>query len=194
MRFSAPVNAAIRVGLFSFIIVGLVTLVFHATKDKIAANERQALLRSLQEVLTKDSYDNDLTNDVIQLQAYTIYRARKAGYPVAAILNSTTPMGYNGDISLLTAITTNGKISGVRVVKHKETPGLGDKIDTEKSDWVLAFNNKSLNQVSSSKWAVKQDGGRFDQFTGATITPRAIVNEVKKTALFFQQNQQIIFQ
>lgn len=194
MILSPPVSAALRIGLFSFFIVGLVTLVFHATKDKIAENERQALLRSLQEVLNKDRYDNDLAEDIIQLQAYTIYRARKSGYPVAAIISSTTPTGYNGNISLLTAITINGEITGVRVVKHQETPGLGDKIDTAKSDWILDFTGKPLHKISSSAWAVKKDGGSFDQFTGATITPRAIINEVKKTGLFFQQNQQTIFQ
>ena len=194
MKPTSPASAAIRVGLFSFIIVGLVSLVFHGTKDKIAANERQDLLNSLQSVLNQDSYDNDLANDALKIQTYTIYRARKSGAPVAAILTSTTSHGYNGDIGLLIGITIEGKITGVRVLKHKETPGLGDKIEIKKSDWILDFKHKSLSEMSSVQWAVKQDGGLFDQFTGATITPRAIVNEVKKTGLFFQQNQQIIFQ
>ena len=194
MKPTSPASAAMRVGLFSFIIVGLVSLVFHGTKDKIAANERQALLDSLQSVLNQDSYDNDLTNDVIQLQTYTIYRARKSGTPVAAILTSTTPHGYNGDISLLIGIDIIGKITGVRVLKHRETPGLGDKIEIKKSNWIKSFKHKSINDMHAKQWAVKRDGGGFDQFTGATITPRAIVNEVRKTGLFFQQNQQTIFQ
>lgn len=193
MKLSAPVNAALRVGLFSFIIVGMVALTFHATKDKIASNERQALLLNLQAVLSQGSYDNDLAKDVIQLDAYTIYRARKASLPIAAIFKSTTPKGYNGDIKLLIAISIAGKVTGVRVLYHKETPGLGDKIDMTKSDWILGFNDKTLNEMSSIYWAVKRDGGNFDQFTGATITPRAIVNEVKKVGLFFQQNQKLIF-
>ena len=194
MKLTSPISAAFRVGLFSFIIVGMVSLVFHATKDKIADNERQALLDSLQSVLNPESYDNDLANDVIQLQAYTIYRARKSGTPVAAILTSTTSHGYNGNIHLLLGITMEGKISGVRVLMHKETPGLGDNIEIKKTNWISSFKHKSLSDMSTRQWAVKQDGGIFDQFTGATITPRAIVNEVKKTGLFFQQNQQIIFQ
>lgn len=194
MKFTPPVTAALRVGLFSFIIVGMVSLVFHATKDKIADNERQALLDSLQSVLNQDSYDNDLANDVIQLQTYTIYRAKKSGTPVAAILIGTTPHGYNGDIRLLIGITSEGKITGVRVLKHQETPGLGDKIELKKSAWISSFKHKLLSDMSRRQWAVKKDGGNFDQFTGATITPRAIVNQVQKTGLFFQQNQQIIFQ
>ncbi|RLA24430.1 MAG: electron transport complex subunit RsxG [Gammaproteobacteria bacterium] len=194
MNLPAPFIAAFRVGLFSFIIVGSVFLTFHATKDKIADNKHQALLHSLQAVLSQDHYDNDLATDVIQLQTYTIYRAKKAGRYTAAILTSTTARGYNGDISLLIGISIDGKITGVRVLNHNETPGLGDKIDIKKSNWVLAFNQKSIRDMSSVQWAVKRDGGLFDQFTGATITPRAIVNEVKKAGLFFQQNQQIIFQ
>ena len=191
---SPPLTAAIRVGLFSFMIVGLITLVFHASKDKIAENEYLALLHSLQDVLSETSYDNDLVNDVIQLKAHTIYRARKAGKPVAAIIKSTSANGYNGDIDLLIAINTEGQIIGVRVLKHKETPGLGDKIELKKSAWILSFNHRSLAETALPLWAVKRDGGMFDQFTGATITPRAIVNEVKKTAVFFQQNQPAIFE
>lgn len=194
MKSATPITAALRIGLFSFIIVGMVSLAFNATKDKIAANEHQALLDSLQSVLDQNSYDNDLANDVMQLQGYSIYRARKSGAPVAAILSSTTPHGYNGDISLLIGIDISGKITGMRVLKHKETPGLGDKIEIKKSNWINNFKHKSINDMHSKHWAVKRDGGSFDQFTGATITPRAIVNNAKKTGLFFQQNQQIIFQ
>ena len=194
MKLSPPLTAAIRVALFSFIIVGSVSLVYHASKDKIAENEYLALLHSLQAVLSSDSYDNDLVNDVIQLQAYTIYRARKSGKPVAAMIKSTTAHGYNGDIHLLIALNIDGTIMGVRVLSHKETPGLGDKIELKKSDWILSFEKKSLADNDLSLWAVKRDGGLFDQFTGATITPRAIVNEVKKTALFFQQNHLAIFE
>ena len=193
MKLSPPITAAIRVGLFSFMIVALVSLVYHASKDKIAENEYLDLLHSLQAVLSPDSYDNDLVNDVILLQTQTIYRARKSGKPVAAIIKNTTPYGYNGDIQLLIALDMEGRIIGVRVLRHKETPGLGDKIELKKSDWILSFAQKSLADNDLSLWAVKRDGGLFDQFTGATITPRAIVNQVKKTALFFQHNQQVIF-
>jgi electron transport complex protein RnfG len=196
MIISPPIHAALRIGLFSFIIVGLVSLVYHGTKDKIADNERRALLQSLQSVIDKRRYNNDLVHDKIQLQsggqAYTIYRARQAGKPVAAIITSTTTQGYNGAIDLLIAINVNGTINAVRILNHRETPGLGDAIELKKSNWVLSFNQLPLKNLD--QWAVKRDGGNFDQFTGATITPRAIVNEVKNTALFFQQHQHEIFQ
>ncbi len=190
----SPLTAASRIGLFSFIIVGLVTLVYHASKDKIAANEQQALLKTLQAVLPANNYDNNLADDHIQLQGHTIYRARKSGSPVAAIITSTASQGYNGGIDLLIAIDTEGRILGVRVLSHKETPGLGDKIELKKSTWILSFAQKSLSDHDIALWAVKRDGGLFDQFTGATITPRAIVNEVKNTIFFFQQQQHTLFQ
>ena len=193
MNLSPPLNAAIRVALFSLLIVGLVTLVYHASKDKIADNEYLELLHSLQAVLDGNSYDNDLVNDVVQLQGYTVYRARKANKAVAALIKTTATQGYNGDIQLLVALYKTGKIAGVRVLAHRETPGLGDKIELQKSAWILGFEQKSLADQELSLWAVKRDGGVFDQFTGATITPRAIVNEVKQTAVFFQQNQVAIF-
>lgn len=189
MKPTSPISAALRVGLLALIVVSLLALIFHATKEKITINQRHALLASLQTVLPHDRYDNDLANDGIQLQGYTIYRARKSAMPVAAIFISTTPHGYNGNIHLLIGIDTMGKITGVRVLKHQETPGLGDKIEIKKSTWIMRFKHQSIK-----KWAIKQDEGNFDQFTGATITSRAIVNEVKKTGLFFQQNQKIIFQ
>ena len=195
MKLTPPAQAALRIGLFSFIIIGLVSFVYHATKDKIALNEHQALLKNLQSVLKKQSYDNDLANDFVQItksgQTYKIYRARKLNKPVAAVITTTTSQGYNGNISLLIAININGNINAVRVLNHRETPGLGDAIELKKSPWILSFNNLPLQNIQ--QWAVKRDGGNFDQFTGATITPRAIVNEVKATALFFQQHQYEIF-
>ncbi|MDT8424511.1 MAG: electron transport complex subunit RsxG [Methyloprofundus sp.] len=196
MNIAQPTLAALRIGLFSFIIVGLVSVVYHGTKEKIADNERRALLQSLQSVIDKRLYDNDLANDKIRLNAneknHTIYRARKAGQPIAAIITSTTTQGYNGTIDLLIALNVSGTINGVRVLNHRETPGLGDAIELKKSAWILSFNQLPLQTLD--QWAVKRDGGSFDQFTGATITPRAIVNEVKNTAVFFQQHQHEIFQ
>ena len=149
MKPSSPANAALHIGLFSFMIVGLVTLVFHATKDKIADNERQALISSLQTVLPQESYDNDLLNDVIKIQPYTIYRARKTNQPIAAIFISTTPHGYNGDIRLLIGINIDGKITAIRVLKHKETPGLGDKIETKKSSTFKNCYKKYRSDIHS---------------------------------------------
>jgi electron transport complex protein RnfG len=112
---------------------------------------------------------------------------------MAAIFNSIAPNGYSGKIHLLVGVFADGSVAGVRAVKHSETPGLGDAIETQKSDWIFSFNDRSLSSPVPSNWLVKKDGGDFDQFTGATITPRAIVLAVKNTLLYYQQNADSIF-
>jgi len=114
--------------------------------------------------------------------------------PVAALMIVTAPDGYNGDIRLLIAIDISGKVLGVRVVSHRETPGLGDPIEIERSDWILSFTQKSLLNPGADGWAVKRDGGEFDQFTGATISPRAVVKTVHNTLLYFKANQKSLFE
>ena len=114
--------------------------------------------------------------------------------PVAVLMIVTASGGYNGDIRLLIGIDTDGRVLGVRVISHRETPGLGDPIELEKSDWILGFNQKSLRQPEPPGWAVKKDGGQFDQFTGATISPRAVVKAVHNTLKYFAENQQSLFE
>jgi len=193
MSASTPLSAAFRLACFSFIIIGLVSFVFHQTKDRILKNEHEALLQSLQSVLEQTLYDNQPDKDKIMLQNNIIYPVYKAGIPVAVAIKSSTPHGYSGDIQILTALDIAGNIIAVRILNHKETAGLGDKIELKKSDWLHNFKQKSLADMQSSHWAVKRDQGSFDQFTGATITPRAIVNEVKTIGLFFQQYKTQIF-
>lgn len=173
------------------------------TKDRIAEQDRQRMLQQLNEVVAADSYNNDLLADVIEIhdpevfrseQAVTVYRARKDGEPVAVLMLTTAPDGYNGNIHLLVGIDVSSTILGVRVVAHKETPGLGDPIELEKSDWVLGFNHTSLQQPDNDGWAVKRDGGDFDQFTGATISPRAVVKAVHTALLYFDAHQQTLFE
>ena len=193
MPTSSPLSAAFRLACFSFIVIGLVSFAFEQTKDKIIKNEHDALLQSLQSVLAQTLYDNKPSEDSITLENTIIYRAYRANTPVAAIIKSITPRGYSGDIQLLTALDITGTIIAVRILDHKETAGLGDKIELKKSNWILSFDHKTFANMQSSQWAVKRDQGDFDQFTGATITPRAIVNEVKRIGLFFQQHKQQIF-
>ena len=119
----------------------------------------------------------------------TAYIARKDGNPVAIAITSTAPDGYNGNIELIIAINMDNSVSGVRVLKHQETPGLGDKVELRKSDWISSFNGKKMLSDNDSRWAVAKDGGMFDQFTGATITPRAVVKAVKKTVIYFKDNK-----
>lgn len=187
--------------LFAVVGSGLLSFTFEGTKDQIAENERNALLKRLREVVSEDRYNNDPISDTLQIQSpklgsdapLTVYRARANGQPVAAIFTTIAPDGYNGEIKLLVAVNVDGSLSGVRVVTHKETPGLGDGIEAHKSDWVLAFAGRSLQNPSDNQWAVKKDGGVFDQLTGATITPRAIVNAVKRTLEFFRANSSNVF-
>jgi electron transport complex protein RnfG len=171
-----------------------------ATKDRIIENERQALIDQLQEILPAGSYDNALLNDTREVELPpnispagpdTLYIARRQGHAVAVILPVTAPNGYNGAIKMLVGIQRDGQIAAVRVIKHRETPGLGDGIDTARGDWILQFDHSSLNHPE--RWGVKKDGGSFDQLTGATITPRAVVAAVHGSLLFFQAHQKDIF-
>lgn len=198
----AILKAAKMLGLFALLGMGAVGL-FHAmTANRIAANERAALLHSLQALVPAGSYDNDLLSDRIEItdkdalgsaQPTPIYRARKDGKPMAAVVAAIAPDGYNGDIKLLVAIKADGSLAGVRVVGHKETPGLGDGIEANRSRWIYGFDGRSLNDPVEAQWKVRRDGGRFDQFAGATITPRAVVKAVRKTLLYFRDHRDELF-
>ena len=181
----------------------LVAFTEYSTSSAIAENERQLLLRNLYALLPEDQLDNDIASDILSLPASPLlgtdaatlaYRARRAGEPVAAVFNSVAPNGYNGRIHLLVGVYVDGSLAGVRVVKHAETPGLGDAVEIRKSPWIRSFDDKSLSIPGKRGWRVKRDGGEFDQFTGATITPRAVVKAVHNTLLYYQQNADIIFQ
>lgn len=196
------VLAAAILGLFSVLGTGLVAWVHEGTGPRIAENQRQTLLHTLQALIPAATYDNDILADTIEVserelgidKPVAVYRARKAGRPVAAVLATAAPDGYSGEIRLLVAIEADGSLAGVRVVAHKETPGLGDLIDENKSGWIFGFNGRSLENPPPSQWKVKRDGGVFDQFTGATITPRAVVKAVQKTLAYFDRNRDTLFQ
>ncbi|MEL0642436.1 electron transport complex subunit RsxG [Pseudoalteromonas aliena] len=186
---------------FALVTTGLVASINALTADKIAEQEQLQLTAQLQEVLDPKSYDNELSTDCViftdeKLGPYAdqvIYRARKNNKPVAVVIRHVTPNGYSGDINLLTAVLSDGTIAGVRTTKHEETPGLGDKVEVKKSLWITTFNNLTVDGEDDARWAVKKDGGQFDQFTGATITPRAVVGSVKNAVLFAQTNFDDIF-
>ena len=195
-------GAAIVLALFAVVGTGMVAATYEGTKDRIAANERQALLDSLFTIVPQDRLDNDIVTDNLTVtdqkmlgtpKPVTVYRARKDGKPVAAVLAPVAPDGYSGNIRLLVGINHDGSLAGVRVIAHKETPGLGDPIEEQKSDWILGFDGKSLAEPEESGWAVKKDGGIFDQFTGATITPRAVVNEVHRSLQYFNAHRDELF-
>ena len=188
--------------LFAAIGAALVGVTFKQTEDDIKYNEKLTLLRKLNNIIPAESYDNDLLLDTIVIKANSLlstkeeslaYRARKNSQDVAVVFTSIAPNGYNGSIHLLVGVKANGTLSGVRVVKHRETPGLGDVVEISRSNWILGFDNKSLSDPDDKGWKVKRDGGVFDQFTGATITPRAVVKAVHNALLYFEQNQKILF-
>jgi electron transport complex protein RnfG len=197
-----PVSVAgILLALFATAGTALVAVTNNLTAEKIAANEREALLQSLTALVPAETIDNDIATDtrlvsqraLLGSDQTLVYLGRKEGSPVAAVFSSMVPNGYSGPIKLLVAVRTDGSLGGVRVVAHKETPGLGDKVEESRSDWIFSFNGKSLSNPALAGWKVRKDGGQFDQFTGATITPRAIVSGVKNTLLYFQEHGKALF-
>jgi len=187
-----------------FTLVGtlLLVLAFFSTRGPIAESERKAKLALLEQVLPTSLHDNDLVTDAADVppndelgnrDATLAYRARMAGQPTAVILEAVAPDGYSGDIKLLIGVRADGEITGVRVLAHKETPGLGDYIDIAKSNWIKNFDGKSLAKLPEDGWKVKKDGGRFDHMAGATITPRAVVKAVHKALKYFAAHRDQLF-
>lgn len=193
---------AAMLALFGMIGTGLVALSYTGTRERVAANERAALLQRLDALLPAGSFDNDVVADTLQVrdpgllgskQSVTVYRARQQGRPSVAVLTPVAPDGYSGEIKLLVGIRYDGTLTGVRVLAHHETPGLGDPIEEGRSDWITRFTGHSLSNPAASGWKVKRDGGDFDQFTGATITPRAVVGAVHRCLLYFAQHRAELF-
>ncbi len=187
-------------GIFAIVTASILATTEGVTREKIAAAERKAAQKALSEIIPPEMHDNDLLSDTMQLtdndrhvlnltENEAIHLAKYKGQLKAIIVPSIAPDGYSGKIKLIIGIMIDGSIAGVRALSHKETPGLGDKIDLNKNDWILSFNDKSLTNPIVENWKVKKDGGEFDQFTGATITPRAVVNQVKKTLELFSESK-----
>jgi electron transport complex protein RnfG len=197
------IRSGVLLGLIAVLGTALLAGVNALTHERIVEQEKLRVQQQLNAVIPTASYNNDLPEDKIEISNETffrhpapimVYRARMDDQPVAVLMIVTAPDGYNGDIRLLTAIDTTGTVLGVRVLSHRETPGLGDPIETEKSDWILSFMNKSLLNLRTGGWAVKRDGGEFDQFTGATISPRAVVKAVHNALVYFDANRQSLFE
>lgn len=193
VKFQAGVLAAFA--LLAAILLGVADL---ATRGVIELRLREDLQANLAQVVPAELHDNDLLQDSVMLDAkdnnlgseqIEVYLAKKAQIVNAVCFKFIAPDGYAGPISLVMGVDRNGEILGVRVIAHLETPGLGDKIEVTKSKWVLGFNGKSLDNLSVEQWAVKKDGGVFDQFSGATITPRKVVQAIKRGLDFYQAHQ-----
>ncbi|USH01600.1 electron transport complex subunit RsxG [Grimontia kaedaensis] len=192
-------NGAI-LALAALLSTGLVAVTNTLTKDTIAEQQRMQLLRVLNQVIPEEMHDNALAKTCTLVtspnlgtrEPMPIYIATKNGEPTAMAVEAIAPDGYNGAIKVLVGVNTNNTVLGVRVLSHNETPGLGDKIDLNVSDWVLSFDGKNIESEDDKRWAVYKDGGQFDQFTGATITPRAVVSAARNAAWYVMQNKDII--
>ncbi len=187
---------------FAFIGTLLLTTVFDVTRAPIEASEKAARLSLFKEILPAENYDNDLLASQVTIAPNALLGnrlpsianvAKQQEQTAGVILEAIAHDGYSGDIKLLIAIRADGSISGVRVLAHKETPGLGDYIDIAHGNWIKLFDNESLEKTAAEKWQVKKDGGQYDYMVGATITPRAVVKAVKQALQFYQQNKQTLF-
>ena len=195
-------KTALTLIVFALVFTALLVYVFNLTKTPIEQAEAKARLSLFGQIVPQNTHDNDLLKDAITIaptellgntQAIIANRARVNNAPQAVILEAIAHDGYSGDIKLLIAIKYDGSIAGVRVLKHKETPGLGDYIDILKGNWIKLFDGESLIKVSNENWSVKKDGGQFDYMAGATITPRAVVKAVHKALQYFEANKQSLF-
>ncbi|MDR9829936.1 electron transport complex subunit RsxG [Vibrio sp. FNV 38] len=194
-------NNALTLVIFACASTGLVAVTHLATKDTIAEQQQKQLLRVLNQVIPPRMHDNNLyeactlvSNPMLGSEdPQPTYLATLEGEPSAIAIEAIAPDGYNGRIRVVVATDMNGKVLGSRVLTHQETPGLGDKIDLRVSDWILDFAGQFVDQSNIDDWKVRKDGGKFDQFTGATITPRAVVGAVKNATLFLNQNRETLF-
>lgn len=199
-------NPAVRetltasVTLLVFAVVGsaLLSGTFSLTHPQIIASQEAEKRARIAETLPLGSFDNDLVRDARPLPAHPLlglrqpgqyYLALKAGAPVAVVLEAAAPDGYSGEIRLLVGIRADGRITGVRVTAHKETPGLGDYIEADKSRWIHTFAGRALGDPPDALWKVRKDGGAFDYMAGATITPRAVVKAVHRALQFFETHR-----
>jgi electron transport complex protein RnfG len=188
--------------IFSLAASTALSVFYLITKSPIDESDARAKRIFLNQVIPADLYDNNLVKDTISVEPspllgnkknIDVYRAKKNNQVIAVIIEAVAPDGYSGEIKTLVGIDQEDKILGVRVIAHKETPGLGDYIEIDKSQWIKNFNLKSLDKVSEKKWAVKKDGGDFDYISGATITPRAVIKSTYKCLLYSKENKKRLF-
>lgn len=194
-------RSATGIGVFAIVTAGVVAITQVATQERIAANVAEAQARALYEIVPR-SVDPQLHQHSFTLNAPELdldrpqpaWQAIVDGQVQTLILPVVAPDGYSGNIRLLVGIQRDGSVAGVRVLEHKETPGLGDKIEPAKSNWLESFIGKTTFGAGDTDWAVKKDGGQFDQFTGATITPRAVVNATGRAIQYFRAHRDRLLQ
>lgn len=195
-------RSGVTLAVLAAICTALVATTWRLTAPRIEANEKAYLTQSLRPALANVFYDNELEESTLVIPAphdlpgsndAVIYRLYAENRPVAAVFVVSARDGYSGPIRLLIGIEHSGQVTGVQVLEHRETPGLGDRIETSKSDWLLQFAGASLEKPPLNRWAIRRDGGDFDQLTGASVTPRAVVRAVKETLVYFAANRDSVF-
>ncbi|HDY7866797.1 TPA: electron transport complex subunit RsxG [Vibrio vulnificus] len=190
----------LTLAIFACATTGLVAMTQYLTKDQITLQEQKQLSSVLNQVIPQSAHDNLLFEPCTLVsdsalgsdKAMPAYIATRNGQATAIAIESVAPDGYNGAIKIITGIDASGTVLGTRVLSHQETPGLGDKIDLRVTDWITSFTGKQLNDDNYNSWKVRKDGGEFDQFTGATITPRAVVKAVRNTVEFVNSHREQI--
>ena len=198
----ASFHTALNLLFFTLIGTALLALTYNLTHDTIMQSEQDEKFRLIKQIVPVAAYNNDIMKDTIQLAPDALlgndfesvaYRGRLNRQPALVVIQAVAPDGYSGKINLIIAIHRDGRIGGVRVISHKETPGLGDYIEIAKNDWINIFSNTSLKNRKDSDWMVKKDGGTFDYMAGATVTPRAMVKAVHKALQYYSQHQEELF-
>lgn len=198
----STLQTAVNLVFFSVLATAILASTYFLTRDEIKKSEDAEKLKLINQIVPATLYDNDIIKDTLTVPANELlgtegdtlaYRARLNGEDSAVVLESVAPDGYSGRIWLILAVRANGELAGVRVVTHKETPGLGDYIELPKGPWIKGFDGKSRAVYKDADWKVKKDGGQFDYMAGATITPRAIVKAVNKALIYFEENRDKLF-
>jgi electron transport complex protein RnfG len=195
-------RAAAALAVAAILAVGLVALVHDRAQPYIEATQRAERLKQLTAILGDVAYDNDPLTDTLMVsdpeylgshEPVLVHRVRLGGQPVAVLLNVVAPDGYTGALRLLVAIDTQGRLLGVRVLEHRETPGLGDFVEERRTDWIHGFDGRSLADPPLARWQVRKDGGDFDQYTGATVTSRAVTHAVRDALTHVERHRADLF-
>lgn len=198
----AAFHTALNLLFFATVGTALLAWTYNLTHGIIEKSEEQEKLKLIAQIVPPTAYDNDIMKDsaVLAMDELlglktpgTLYRGRMKGEVSVVVVQAVAPDGYSGAIDLIVAVRRDGTLGGVRVVGHKETPGLGDYIEAAKSDWIKGFDGRSLNDPAETAWKVKKDGGAFDYRAGATVTPRAVVKAVRKTLQYAAQHHDELF-
>lgn len=195
-------KSSVTLAVIAAFCTALVAATYQSTAARIVANEQAMLEQSLQPALGGTFYDSGIAESKLVLQpphdlpgsgAAIIYRVFARADPAAALFVVSARDGFSGAIRLLIGVNVDGVVTGVRVLEHRETPGLGDKIESSRTDWILQFDGRSLREPGVARWAIQSDGGEFDQLTGASVTPRAVIKAIRDTLLYFDANRDEIF-